>query len=336
LVVAARAAEPGGGPTGGLAGEWFTAYTDYLKRAAGQSANTIELYQEITDRIVRGDLAPTATQDLLASFLQTRGTAYSDELAQLNMRFFGEMVRISTAYAHELGHAVLPEAPVAPVPPPFDASDPAGWFQELTDYSQQLSASIGAAYQALVDRASAGDAPPSQVQEAAAGYLRRRLPELLSELGRLYFDLLNGLTDLRVRSEQEFLSGVLDRANGAGAAEAFELSLTAPLGGTATASLSIANTRDEHARIRCAATEVRRADGVGPAFAPKLMVAPDDLELAPGEEASLVVSLPLEEGSFDPDVLYVGTLQITGHGEPRLEVPLRIIAGTPVATTTEP
>src|SRR5436190_1946641 len=81
LAVAAHAADAGGG----LAGEWLTAYTDYLKRAADQTSSTIELYQQVTDRIVSGELAPTATQDLLGSFVQSRGTAYSDQLAQLNM-----------------------------------------------------------------------------------------------------------------------------------------------------------------------------------------------------------------------------------------------------------
>jgi hypothetical protein len=326
--VAAHAADAGGG----LAGEWLTAYTDYLKRAADQTSSTIELYQQVTDRIVSGELAPTATQDLLGSFVQSRGTAYSDQLAQLNMRFFSEMVRISTAYAHELGHALLPEAPVPPVPPPFDAADPAGWFQQLGDYSQELSASIASAYQALVDRAAAGDVGPSQVQEAAAGYLQRRLPQYLSDLGKLYFELLNGLTDLRVQSEQEFLAGVIDRANGANGSQAFELALTGPVGGTVTATIAIANTRDERARIRVDLTDARRADGVGPAFVPKVTIEPEDLELAPGEELTLVLTLELAEGDYEPGVLYVGGLQITGHGEPRLEVPLRIAAVEAAAT----
>jgi len=332
--VAADAADPGGPGAGGLAGEWFTAYTDYLKRTADQSASTIELYQQVTDSIVRGELPPTATQDMLTAFVQARGTAYSDRLAQLNMRFFSEMVRLSTAYAHELGHAVLPEAAVPPMPPPpFDASDPAGWFQELSDYSQRLSANIAAAYQALVDRAAAGQVEPSRIQEAASAHLQRRLPEYLSELGRLYFELLNGLTDLRVTSEQEFLGGVLEQANGANGTQPFELVLTGPVGGTATASLTITNTREEVARIRCDATEVRRADGVGPSFAAKIATDPEDLELAPGEELTFVLTLQLVDGDYEPGVLYVGSLQITGHGEPRLEVPLRITALDAAAAT---
>ena len=330
--MAAHAAEPGGPSRGGTSGavvtEWLTAYTDYLRRAAEQSATTLELYQQVTDSIVKGELAPTATQDMLGAFVQTRGTAYSDELAQLNVRFFSEMVRLGTSYGHELGHALVEDAPVPPAPPPFDASDPAGWFQQVGDYSRELTATVAATYQALVERAAAGELTPSQIQEAAAAYLGRRLPEYLSELGRLYFELLNGLTELRVKSEQEFLSGVIGRADG----QPFELALTGPLGGSATASLSITNARDERARIRCDVGDVRRADGVGPAFAPDVTIEPEGLELAPEEEGQLVVTLRLGQESYEPGILYVGTLRIAGHGEPRLEIPLRITASEPVAT----
>lgn len=338
--MAAPAADPrpaGGGAAGSLAVEWFTAYAEYLKRAAGQTASTIELYQEITDRVARGLLAPTAAQELMTSFVQVRGNAYTDELAQLNMRFFRELVRIGTAYAYELAQALLPEAAAPPASPPeYDPADPAAWFQQLGDFSQRLSGSVAATYQALVDRAASGETAPSEIQQAAADYLQRRLPEYLGELGKLYFDLLNGLTELRVRSEQEFLSGVLARADGAGAGEAFELTLTAPLGETATASLQVANTRDEVAHVRCHIAEVRRADAVDPAFAPDVTFSPEPLEIAPGEEASLLLTLRLDEASYVPHVLYVATLEITGHGEPRLELPLRITATEPAAPTEEP
>jgi hypothetical protein len=335
--VAAHAAEssPGSAP-GNWAVEWFTAYAEYLKRTAGQSANTIDLYQQITDRMVRGELAPTATQDLLTAFVQARGAEYSDELAQLGVRFFGEMVRIGTAYAHELAQSVLPEAAMPPPPPPeFDPANPAAWLQDLNDYSQRLSTSIAATYQALVDRAASGEIAPSRVQETAAQYLQHRLPEYLGELGKLYFALLDGLTELRVRSEQEFLTGVLGRANGASSEQEFELSLTAPLGESATASFSIANTREDVARIRCHVSDVRRADGVDAAFAPDVSFAPEVLELAPGEEARLELTLRLDEKFYESDTLYAATLQITGHGEPRLEVPLLITATQPVAATAE-
>lgn len=316
-----------------LAAEWFTGYAEYLRRAAGQSADTIELYQQVTDCIARGDLVPTAAPEMLTAFAQTRGTAYADQLTQLSMRFFSEMARISTIYAHGLGQAVLPEAAPFPLPPAFDPSDPVRWFQQLTDSSHQLSATVTAAHRALLDRVAAGEVAPGRIEEAANGYLQRSLPAYLSELSRVYFDLLTGLTELRARMEHEFLAGMLEGANGTNGTRSFELVLEAPLGDTATASLSIANTRDELARIRYHVTDIRRADAVGPAFTPDVTFVPEELELAPGDEASLTLALRLHERSFAPGVRYTGTLRVTGHGDPRLEIPLRITATEPVATT---
>jgi hypothetical protein len=327
--VAAAAAEPEGGPGGdstAAAGEWFAAYTAYLKRAADQSSETIALYQEVTDRVVRGDLAPTATQDMLNSFVQARGTVYSEQVGELLLRFFTEMVRISTTFANELGQEVLPGAAAAAHIPrlSFDTGDPAAWFAQLNEFAQRLGASIGAVYQSLIDRAAAGDLERGKLEDATAGYMQRRLPKLLAELSTLYFGLLNGLTDLRIRAEREYLRGVLESSGATNGAAPFELSLRAPLGETATASVSIENTREDTARIRCLVRDIRRADGVGPALAPDLNFEQDELTLAPGEQATLGIRLALEPGKFEAGVRYVGTLEITGHGDPRLEVPLRI------------
>jgi hypothetical protein len=242
------------------------------------------------------------------------------------MRFFGEMVRLSTAYLEGLGHAVMPDLPPPPAPPRFEQSDPARWYRQLTDYSRDLGASAAESYRSVLDEVAAGRVRPGEVQEAASGYLQDRVPELLRQLGELYFELLTDLNDLRADSEQEFLTGMLDRAREGQGDQAFALTLTAPLGGRAQASVSIANTRDERARIQCVTTDVRRADGVGPAFVPRLVVTPEGLELAPGEEGRLVLSVELDPGTYDPNAVYVGTLFITGHEDPRLEVPLRIVA----------
>jgi hypothetical protein len=333
--VAAAAAEPGGVPGGDSAAataEWYAAYTASLKRATEQSLETIGLYQEVTDLVVRGDLAPTATQAMLNSFLQARGTAYSQQLGQLLLRFFTDMVRISTAFSNELGQTILPEAAGAHIPfLSFDGNDPAAWFGQLNDFGQRLAASIGGVYQALIDRAASGDLERGTLEDATAGYVQRRLPKLLTELSTLYFQLLDSLADLRNRAEREYLRGVLESSGGANGAPPFELALRAPLGDTATASVSIENTREDTARIRCLVRDIRRADGVGPAFAVDVNFGQDGLTLTPGEEGMLEISLRLDEEKFEVGVFYVGTLEISGHGDPRLEVPLRIEALEPSA-----
>jgi hypothetical protein len=279
------------------------------------------------DSVARGELAPTVFQEMLISFAQARGTTYTDQLAELSMRFFSGLVQVSTAYANELAELVAPgSAAPAPIMPQYDPANPVQWYQDLTDYANQLSARSMEAYQTLFKQVASGEVQPGRLQDVSSNYLERRMPEILHRLSGLYFDLLNGLNDLRAGYEEEYLNGILSTANQAGQGPDFAINLVAPLGEIASASLSLANTRTETTVIRYMVTDVRRADGVGPAFPPKITFTPDLLELQPGQESSLTVSLQLEAGDFEPQVLYVGILQIIRHDEPRLEVPLRITA----------
>ncbi len=303
-------------------------------RSASQSAKSTSLYQKIMECVSRGQLAPTAFRDRLPTFVQTRGTDYANRLAEINTRFFSEMVQLNTTYSHELVDLVWPGVNVPPVTPPaFDAADPIRWFQQLTEYASQLNAAALTAYQSLLERVSAGQVPPSRVQDASAEYLNQRLPEYLRRLSTLYFDLLNQLNDLRSGYEEDFLTGVLATAKPQDQEMPVALNLVAPVGGMTSASLSLTNTQDQPAIIRGSVTDIRRADGVGPAFAPKGGLAPEALELRPGEEASMILSLRLDEGDYVPDVLYVGAVHITRPGEPRVEVPLRVTA-TPARQRT--
>jgi hypothetical protein len=208
--------------------------------------------------------------------------------------------------------------------PKLDPSEANAWFRQLTDYSHSLSTHIAVSYKAFLDRVAAGQIATDSLKQVASEYLERRFPEYLEQLGRLYFDLLSDLNDLRAAGEQDFLSGTLATSTRSNGAVALALNLTGPPGGVASATLSIANTRSQTAIIQCRFTEVRRADGIGSSFTPRVAVTPAHLELGPSQEASLSLALELDEADYTPNELYVGALHITGHGEPRLEVPLRI------------
>ena len=75
-------------------------------------------------------------------------------------------------------------------------------------------------------------------------------------------------------------------------------------------------------------TDVRRADGQGPAFAPRIAIVPEGLALDSGEEGTLQVTLQLDERDYDADTLHVGSLYLTGDGNLRVEVKLRVTAAT--------
>jgi hypothetical protein len=67
-------------------------------------------------------------------------------------------------------------------------------------------------------------------------------------------------------------------------------------------------------------------DGVGAAFAPKVAITPEVLELGPGEEATISFSLQLEADRYDAEAPYIGFLYITGDGDLRVEMQLRVVA----------
>jgi hypothetical protein len=208
----------------------------------------------------------------------------------------------------------------------MNVADPVQWYQQLNDYAVKLNARAVKGYQLLLQRVAAGEVSPAQLQNVSSSYGEQHLPQHFRRLSILFFDLLNSLNDLYTSYQEEFLNGVLDSVNRSDQEAPFLLNLSAPLGETASASVLLTNTTNEPTIIRCMATDIRRADGVGPAFTPQITLAPDSLNLQPGEEGNLAVLLRLDSDSFDTDVLYVGTLQITGHGEPRFEIPLRIRA----------
>lgn len=307
--------------------EWPTLYSQYLMRVANQSAKTLDLYQEVIDCIARGELPATVLQDIQPSFLQARGAAFSSQFAEITMLFFAGVLQISATYMDALSDLVAPGVTEAsPQPPPLNVADPVQWFQQINEYATQLNARAVRGYQSLLERVASGDIAPAEIQGISARYAEQHFPTHLHQLSVSYFELLNALQDLQTSYQEEFLLGVLEAVNQPEQEAPFLLTLSAPLGETASATLSLTNTTDEPATVRCTASDIRRADGVGPAFSPQITFIPDNLNIQPGDEASLTLSLLLDSDSFHPNLLYVGTLSITGHGELRFEVPLRVTA----------
>ncbi len=296
--------------------DWSASYAHYVMRSAQRSVRALDLYSSVLRRVAQGELSPATVRDLLSALSESRGAAYSARLTELSACFFAGLVQVA-------GHASHP-------PPAFDAADPMAWLRRLVEYANEVNHRAVRDYQAEVERAAAGRADAPETQGAFSNFYAARATEQIRDLGRLYFDMLQGATDLGADFQEELLRAVL-AAPHPSVADAPVLHLAGPSGERAALSLTIENTRDEPAAIRCQVTDVRRADGVGPAFVPAIQIDPGDLVLGPNEETTLVVSLVLDRETYQPDVVYVAGLRISREGEPRLEIPLRI-----TATTAEP
>jgi len=309
-------------------GDWSRRYEEYLTASAGRSTRTLELYQDLLAAVSRGELAPTIMQELAASFAQARGSAYANELTALSSRFFTGLVELGSGYARDLVDALAPGTmpPTTAAPPNLDGSDWASWFRQLTDYATGQGTAALAAYQSLLDRVAAGEVPPTAMSQTSQHFLESRLPDHLRRLVSLCFELLSSLDDIRNRYSEEFLEGILRTGPASGDDALFALDLVAPVGSTTSATLWITNTQTEPTVVDWSVPDVRRSDGVGPAFSPDVSITPASIELAPGEDAQLVVSVVLDADSYEPDHLYLGALRVTGGDRELVEVPLRIKA----------
>lgn len=319
--------------------QWSQTLSAYVTEQAQRAQSR---YQQLLEKVARGEITPATIQDFSAKFAADRAPFLARDSAELNSRFLEGLIRLNqrfvdTVFDHLMGNgAGHPDAPMESVR--LDLAGPSGSAVSAALVVENTGAEASEVHCKISEfRDTEGKEPafraPLQVDptdfrlrpgEARSINLRLAMTPEVFALGRNYEGTL------LIHQEGQSVVVTLTARATAGPpdeeAPPSVLRLGAPIGGIASASLTLANTREEQALIRCNVTEIRRADGVGPAFAPKIMSRQEVFDLAPGEEASMQLSLRLDEADYDAEALYVGALLITGLGKSRLEVPLRIIA----------
>lgn len=306
--------------------DWSTSYSQYLARSAAISARTLNLYQLALERVSKGELPPTVFQDHFPVFAVAHGAEFTNRFAEVGSRFLSDLVRLSSSFSQQPPEAGAPTTEYESVPPRFDPSNPTRWYEQIAEYVGQLNARAIKAYRAQLDRVAAGETTPSEVQQHTAEQMAQQLPGYMQLMTRLYFDLLNGLNDVRAAYEETYFHGLLATAKPDGSDAAVTLTLAGQQGATAAAWLSVTNTTGQRTRIGHQILDVRRADGAGPSLVPAIAFVPEALELGPDEEGTLALSLRLDPEQYDPGILYTGALFLTGGSDVPLEVRLRILA----------
>jgi hypothetical protein len=305
--------------------DWSTSYSQYLARSAALSARTLNLYQLALERVSQGKLPPTIFQDHFPTFAVAHGAEFTNRFAEVGSRFLSDLVRLGSSFSQQ-----PPDADAATeresVRPQFDASNPARWYEQIAEYAGQLNARAIKAYRAQLDRVASGETTPSEVQQHTAEQMAQQLPGYMQRMTQLYFDLLNGLNDVRSAYEETYFRGLLATAKPDDSDATVTLTLAGPAGTTAATSLSVTNTTGQQTRIGHQIVDVRRVDGAGPSLVPAIAFVPERLELGPNEEGTLTISLPLDPEQYDSDALYTGALYLTGGSDVPLEVELRILA----------
>jgi hypothetical protein len=308
--------------------DWSNSYSQYLARSAAISSRTLHLYQLVMERISQGKLPATIFQDHFPTFAGIHGQEFANRFADIGSRFLTDLVRLGTQFSPRDSATHTTGADQEIAPPQFDPANQGRWCEQLAEYAGQLNARALKAYRTQLDRVAAGQTTPSEVQQQTSNQMAEQLPGYMQMMTQLYFDLLNGLNDVRSDYEETYFRGLLVAAEDADEGSAITLTLAGPSGGTAAAGLSVTNTTGHRAQIGHQIIDVRRVDGAGPSLIPAIVFAPEKLELDPDEEGTITISLQLDPERYDTDVLYSGPLYLTGGSNVPLEVELRILATT--------
>jgi hypothetical protein len=309
------------------ASDWSTSYSQFLARAAGHASRTLQLYQEVLACVAQGRLPATVFEEYYPSFVKANGSAYTERLTALGGEFLSSLTRFnkSNSATREEIDGEIP----APV---FEPGNPARWFEQYAEYAGQLNARAVKAYRRQLDRVAMGEITPEEVQQKVVNQMSRQLPEQMQRAGQLYFAMIDRLNEIRARYEEEYFLGILALAQHREQDILITLSLSGPLGGLVFASISVTNSTSAKTPIHYVVTEIRRSDGVGAAFAPAIAITPEVLELEPGEEQTLSISLQLVPERYEVDIPYTGFLYVTGDGDLRVEMRLRIVATQVIET----
>jgi hypothetical protein len=300
--------------------DWSTSYSQFLARASARSSRTLQLYQEVLACVGQGRLAATVFEEYYPRFVKENGSTYTERLTALGAEFLSRLAQVNSSSSAR--DEVDSEVP-API---FEPGNPSRWFEQYAEYTGQLNARAVKAYRRQLDRVASGEITPEDVQQKVVGQMSNQLPEQMQRVSQLYFAVIDGLNEIRARYEEEYFLGVLALARRREEDISITLPLSGPQGGLAFASFSVTNTTSAKTPIHYVVTEIRRADGVGAAFAPVIAISPEVLELAPGEEQTISVSLQLVTEQYEQDSPYIGFFYVTGDGDLRVEMRLRILA----------
>jgi hypothetical protein len=316
-------------------GDWTARYAEYLSQTSSRAARTAQLNTRLLKRIARGELTPAVLERRYAAFAATHGAAYANDVAATSMRFLTGLVRAGTGYANELVQHIAPGSVTAEPgePPRFLSDDWSTGFRPLTEYAATENAAVAALLHTLMGKVAAGAVNPADLNAAAEDFHGQHLPQTVHTIVSLFFDLLTGLdethSEFGIRYLDEVLGLTSDTERAAGTLDVVGLS-----GGSATTRLAVSNDAATPTALRVVMTDVRRSDGVGPAFEPDVTIVPERLTLAPGTEEEISLTVRLDPAVFEPGPEYAGTVHVLSPGETVLAVPLRIRAA--VLTDQDP
>ena len=183
-----------------------------------------------------------------------------------------------------------------------------------------------------------GPSPRDLLQTVGSEY-----QSYLRDLGKLNLQYAKALQELTAATGERLTEVVEDASRpshpsnhrrkptaSTGSTARASLPLEGTVGGTASGTFTVGNTRDEVAQLSFSAGPLvdagrPEADGLQPSFT----FDPGSVRLAPGAESTVSVLLPLDADRFTPGHEYHGEITVLGGDGTRLDVRVRALVGPP-------
>lgn len=315
--------------------DWAARLQQLTANATRAYSRSAERYQQLLERVARGDITPAAWQYEVPRVWQQQAPALQ-QLSQLNVEFLADLIRLSSKYREGFLDALVPSGEHAPTEdglPPFDATN---WFQVLSGYASDQSRRSMERFQTLLERVARGEIAPADVQEHMQRFLDEQGPELVRDLVDLGFGFLGRVQNAGYAVSDALydrLLGPEPRGGSSPVPPSPRITLRGPQGTTVSVSLEIENTRAVAAEVSCTVSEFAPVHAGG-SFRALLEVIPPRFVLTPGERRDVHLRLDLEPARFAVDREYVATLFIRGHGEQDLVVEISAGATEPAKNAT--
>lgn len=276
--------------------DWAASYVRQLNQAAQQSLRVVELSRRVLERIAEGDASAHVIQRTLHDVLKSTGAETGARFVSLYARFVAGVAMAA-----------------AGAPASLQASAATG------DAASVLEAAVREAnrhYEArmLADLESA--------TRGGAGTIAADAAMRLASLFQLQAELQATCSALLLQSTEDCLQALLGALD-PDAPSRDIVRASGRRGDRVDAVIAIENSSPDAATMYCGLLDVRRADGIGPAFDPRSDFDPEVLVVEPGAEARVRLSVDLDE-RFDAGAVYVGSVRIARDDRPEMRLPLEI------------
>lgn len=150
--------------------------------------------------------------------------------------------------------------------------------------------------------------------------------QLISDAAAQWFTVLSAISGAQSRALAPALLETLRQIQPVGF-DGHVVELAGDLSEQVSTSITVENERDTATAVQFTVSDVRRADGIGPAFAPPVTITPAHAFLDAREISTVAVSVALDAARFADCTSYVGALRVSHDDGAAVDIPLRITTG---------